>query len=190
MNYPTGPGLSFGYDGYGRLGAVYSNLGGTWATLADSFLYEPATARRYAWRFGNQLPRLVTLDNDGRVTQLASASVHNLGFGYTNVDTVSSRGDPLYGFSASFAYDAVDRLATVASSGDAQSFGYDQVGNRIAQSRQGASYGLTLAAGSNRFTSLSGPGLTRNFGFDGAGNVVLESRSDGTRTIPTTPSTA
>jgi YD repeat-containing protein len=78
MTYPTGLALGYGYDGYGRLSSVTSNLGGTWATLADSFLYEPSTQRRYAWRFGNNLPKLITLDTDGRISQLASANVHSL----------------------------------------------------------------------------------------------------------------
>ena len=181
MNYPTGLGLTYAYDGYGRLSSVSSNLGGAWATGADSFLYEPATDRRYAWRFGNNLPRLVTLDTEGRVTQLASANVHSLGLGWSNVNTINSRTDPLYGGSASYAYDALDRLVTVSSASDPQTFGYDQVGNRTAQSRQGWGYGMTLDPASNRIASWTTPGLTRSFGFDGAGNVVSESRSDGTR---------
>lgn len=40
----------------GRLTRVASSLTGPWATLADNFLYQPATERRYAWRFGNGLP--------------------------------------------------------------------------------------------------------------------------------------
>ena len=96
MSYPTGLSLGYTYDAYGRLSAVFSNLGGTWGTLADSFLYQPATNRRYAWRFGNNLPKLVTLDTDGRITQLASGGVHNLGFGYSNVDTLTSRSDGFY----------------------------------------------------------------------------------------------
>jgi YD repeat-containing protein len=62
MTYPNGEALQYGYDGYGRLASVSRNAGGTWVSLADNFLYEPATDRRYAWRYGNGLARLVSLD--------------------------------------------------------------------------------------------------------------------------------
>lgn len=120
MSYPTGLTLNYAYDGYGRLSTVTSNLGGAWATLGDSFLYQPATQRRYGWRLGNGLPRLVTLDTNGRVTQLASGSAHSLSYAYTNVDTVLSRTDNAYpSQSASYVHDTVDRLTTVSSSNDA-----------------------------------------------------------------------
>ena len=68
MSYPDGLTLSYGYDGYGRLASVRSNLGGTWATLADGFLYQPATDQRYAWRFGSgrglRCPRPRTVRGD------------------------------------------------------------------------------------------------------------------------------
>ena len=182
MSYPTGLALTIGYDAYGRVSGVYSNVGGTFATLADSFLYQPAYDTGYAWRFGNNLPKLVTLDTDGRISQLASASAHNVSFGYSNVNTVAARTDSVYAsLSSTYAYDAVDRLSSVGSSSDAQSFGYDTVGNRNAQSRQGAAYGHTIDGASNRLSAFSTPGLSRSFGYDAAGNLKTESRSDGTR---------
>jgi len=183
MAYPNGLTLGYGYDAYSRLVNVTSNLGGTWATLADSFLYQPATEGRYAWRFGNNLPRLVTLDADGRITQLASGSAHSLSLGYSNVNTLSSLTDNAYpALNASFGYDAADRLTSVSRSSDAQSFGVDTAGNRMSHTRQGASYSLTLDPASNRLTSWSGAGQSRSFGYDAVGNVQSESRSDGTRT--------
>lgn len=181
ISYPTGLNLSLGYDAYGRLSGVYSNLGGTWSTIADTFLYEPATDRRYAWRFGNGLPRLITLDTDGRIAQLAGGGAQNVSLGYSNVETVSSRTDSLFpSLSASYGYDPVDRLTSVSAT-DSQSFGYDSVGNRTAQTRQGAGYGITIDAASNRLSAWSAPGLSRTFGYDAAGNLRSESRSDGTR---------
>lgn len=182
MGYPNGLTLGYGYDSYGRLSSVTSNLGGTWSTLADSFLYQPATDLRYAWRFGNNLPRLVTLDTDGRISQLASGGVHNLGLGYSNVNNVSSLNDNAYpALNASFGYDPVDRLTSVSRSGDAQGFGLDLVGNRTAHARQGASYTLALDPQRNRVTSWSGAGQWRNFIYDNAGNLQSESRHDGSR---------
>ena len=158
-----------------------SNLGGTWATLADSFLYQPATERRYAWRFGNGLPRLVTLDTDGRVAQLSSGGAHSLGFGYFNVNTISSITDNVYSSqSASFGYDANDRLASVSRSGDAQGFTWDLVGNRTSQQRAGQSWSYAVTSQSNRVSSIGGSS-SRSFGYDAVGNLASESGSNGSR---------
>ena len=182
MSYPTGVSLTYSYDGYGRLAGVSSNLGGASATLADSFLYEPATDRPYAWRFGNGLPRLITLDTDGRIAQLASQGAHNLSLGYTNVDTLQTKTDNVYpSQSANYAHDSVDRLTTVSSNGDPQSFTVDGVANRTGQTRQGLGYTFTLDPASNRLSAWSGNGQWRNFGYDAAGNLKTESRHDGSR---------
>ena len=182
MTYPTtGLVLGYGYDSYGRLSSITSNIGGTWAIIADSFLYEPATQRRYAWRFGNNLPNLITLDTDGRVSQLASGGARNLSFGYTSVDTLLSKTDNAYGDNASYGYDAADRLQTVTSSSDPQSLNWDGVGNRTAQSRQGSAYSFSLSPSNNQLSSWSGAGLARSFTYNASGNLTGESRSDGTR---------
>jgi RHS repeat-associated protein len=182
MTYPTGLSLTYGYDGYGRLATVTSNLGGASSTLADSFLYEPATDKRYAWRFGNGLPRLVTFDSDSRVVQLSSQGAHSLSLSFTTVDTLQTKTDNVYASqSASYVHDSVDRLTTISSSGDAQSFVVDRVANRTSQTRQGVSYSFGVDAVSNRLSSWSGGGQWRNFGYDAAGNLKTESRHDGSR---------
>ena len=189
MVYPTGLTISYGYDSSGRLSVITSNLGGTWATLANSFLYQPATDQRYAWRFGNGLPRLVTFDTDGRVQQLASAGKHGLTYGYHMVDTVASLTDNVYPtLTASYGYDAVDRLASVSRSGDSQSFSWDGVGNRTAQSREAeGSYNFALESQSNRLASWSGGGKWRNFGYNATGNLASETRADGSRSYTYDP---
>jgi RHS repeat-associated protein len=182
LAYPNGVTLGYQYDAYGRLARVTSNLAGTWATLADSFLYQPASESVYAWRFANNLPNLVTWDTDGRIANLASASTHNLTLGYSNVNTVASLTDNAYPTqSASFGYDLADRLTTVSRSGDTQSFAIDQVGNRTAHIRQGLSYSLAIDSQSNRVTAWSGAGQWRSMGYDAVGNLKSESRSDGSR---------
>ena len=182
MGYPNGFSMTYFYDTVGRLSRIASNLGGTWATLADSFLYQPATDQRYAWRFGNGLSRMVTLDTDGRVAQLASPNVHSLSYGYANTNTVSALTDNVYtSLSASFGYDPNDRVNAVTRSGDAQSFGWDLLGNRTSQTRQGVSYSQVIFPQSNRTSGWSGGGAWRDFGYDAMGNFTNEGRSDGTR---------
>ena len=60
MSYPTGVVINYQYDGVGRIASITSSQG-AWSTIADSFLYQPVSGQRYAWRFGNNKPRKVTL---------------------------------------------------------------------------------------------------------------------------------
>jgi RHS repeat-associated protein len=182
MTYPTGLQLTYGYDAYGRMNRIFSSLGGTWATLADSMLYQPATQRRYAWRFGNGLPRLVTLDTDGRVSALSSTGRHGLSFSYHNTGTMASLTDALYpSLNASVGYDANDRLTSVSRSGDVQTFAWDKADNRSGHSRQGQAFTMTLDVNSHQIAAWSGGGQFRNFGYDALGNLASESRHDGSR---------
>ncbi|MEO7576995.1 MAG: RHS repeat-associated core domain-containing protein, partial [Massilia sp.] len=183
MRYPSGLELGYDYDGYGRLSAARSNLGGAWSTLADSFLYQPATDAMYAWRFGNGLARMATFDADGDLAQLASPGAHRLGFEYRKTGTLARMTDALHPeLSAAYGYDAADRLGDVARTGDAQSIQWDLTGNRLRHSRDSAGeFTYTLDAASNRLNAWSGGGQSRNFRYDKVGNVVGETRQDGER---------
>jgi RHS repeat-associated protein len=183
MTYPTGLTVYYNYDAYGRISSLTSNLGGNSTTLADSFLYQPATDARYAWRFGNGMPRLITLDEDGRLQRISTPGKHDLTLGYTSTDTISTLTDNVYSaLNTGFGYDAVDRLAWANRVGDGQNFQWDLVGNRSTQGRENeGGYTFNMDAQSNRLQSWSGAGKWRVFGFDAVGNVTGESRYDGTR---------
>jgi RHS repeat-associated protein len=172
MGYPSGLSLTYVYDAYGRLSRVASNVAG-WATLADSFLYQPATEQRYAWRFGNNLPRTHTQDSDGRLTALFSSGTQNMSYGWTTTNTLASITDSVVtAQSSSFGYDANDRLSAVTKSGDNQGFTLDKVGNRTAQSRAASSWSLGLSPSSNRVLSVG----SRAFGYDAVGNLSTDSQ--------------
>jgi RHS repeat-associated protein len=182
LTYPTGLVLTYHYDSYGRLSSITSNLGGAWTTIADSFQYQPATDTLYAWRFGNNLPRMLTLDSDGRPQQISTPGKHDLTFGFNNVDELSSVTDNVYSLNTALNYDETGRLTFADRSGDQQTFTLDKVGNRVAQTRENqGSYTFTLDNQSNRLALWSGAGHWRSFGFDAVGNVATESRDDGTR---------
>ncbi len=181
MSYPTGLSLSIGYDASGRLATVSSNHAGGWTTIANNFLYQPATDALYAWRFGNGLPRMVTMDHDGRIQQLQSPSVHNVSYGFDAASNLQQLTDNVYGDqTSSFGYDSNQRLSAVAKSGDNQSLGVDVADNRTSLVRAGSSASYTLASSSNRLTNVSGTNF-RSLSYDTIGNVASETRWDGSR---------
>ena len=183
MGHPSGIALTYSYDHWGSLKHIGSSLAGIWGTLADEFLYQPATGRPYAWRFGNALTRLVTLDTDARIAQLASPNAHRLGFGYNNTDTVATLTDAIYpALNATFGYDNTDRLATVTRSGDAQAFVWDKSGNRTSHTRQGAGNVYASSTTSNRLASISGA-QPRTFHYDYVGNLYIDEGPGGRRTF-------
>ncbi|KNZ32430.1 MAG: hypothetical protein AD742_11775 [Methylibium sp. NZG] len=182
MTYPTGLSLSYSYDILGRISSISGLINGSWQTLANGFLYQPATSRRYAWRHGNGVARLVTLDTDGRVSRLYSSGAQDVYYGFNKTNTIRSIAETATpSLNATLAYDANDRLTSVTRSGDNQAFGVDTVSNRTSHTRQGASYTLTRDTASNRLAAWSGAGQSRSFGYDPVGNLQSESRHDGSR---------
>ncbi|MEO6277528.1 RHS repeat-associated core domain-containing protein [Roseateles sp.] len=176
MSYPDGQSLTFQYDSYGRLSTVLGNAGNGGFVVADSMLYQPASNQRYAWRFGNGLPRLYTQDADRRLTQLNGGTVHGLQFGYTpTLDTLASINDTVYGSSesSSLGYDAQDRLNNVLRNGANQGFGLDASSNRQTHVLNGTTYTYVMDPASNRLVSVTGSnGGTRSFSYDAAGNMT------------------
>jgi RHS repeat-associated protein len=70
----------------------------------------------------------------------------------------------------SFGYDGLGRLVSVVSASSSWSITYDANGNRTGVTLNGTPSGYTVAATSNRLTSVSNP--TRSFVYDSAGNTT------------------
>jgi RHS repeat-associated protein len=174
--HANGVQFSYSYDIAGRVASIGSNVSG-WATVADNFRYQPATDARFAWRFGNNLPRSRTFDTDGRLARLHGHNVHDVSYGWYNTDTIQTLTDNLVSVqSASFSYDPNDRLNGMTKSGANQGILWDKTGNRTSHTVNGASSTYNTPLSSNRLSSTSGA-TSRSFGYDGAGrgNIVSDS---------------
>jgi RHS repeat-associated protein len=177
MTYPNGWILSYGHDFYGRPSSINGSFGAARTLLADSFLYQPATMRRYAWRFGNGRSRSLTFDADNRMTQIFGWGVQNMILEYNVTHTIRSTTDYSgFGQSASYTYDAVDRLTSVTRSGDNQTFRWNSSGDRESQMREGVTYGYTFPAPNHRLRGITG-GALRGYQYDLAGNLIEEAGS-------------
>ncbi len=188
MSYPSGLQLQYGYDAIGRLNRVSHNIGGAWTPIVDSFLYQPATGRSYAWRHAaSNRARLMSLDTDGRLSALESTDTHKLSVDYNNTDTIWRISDLIYaGQTTQYGYDANDRVTGAATGAASNSFAWDTAGNRSSQTVSGASLSHVSDSRSNRLTAVSG-GQWRNFGYDAVGNLTSEARWDGSRSYAYDP---
>lgn len=175
MTYPSGLTLTYGYDAYGQLMQVSSNLSGVWSTLADSFLYQPVSGMPYAWRFANNRPRMLTYDNDGRLARIDSTTaVQQMDIGYDLGDRIHTRSNNLdTSKSATYGYDGTSRLTSASRPAGGESFTWDLVGNRTTHNSPSGNYNLVMDTQSNRLSRWStvANDQYRNFSYDAVGNL-------------------
>ena len=181
IHYPSGTRTFYSYDAYGRVSELLTNATGVWTKLVDSVLYQPASGQPHAWRYGNNLPRSVTLDADGRITRI-SGNVENVEYRHNSTNQIIAMIDSgNEHMTQGIDYDAADRVGLVTRRIDYQSFAWDQAGNRTGQARKGSNYSFVLDSGSNRLASWSGNGEFRQFSYNPVGTLASESRHDGSR---------
>jgi RHS repeat-associated protein len=175
MSYPNAMVLRYGYDSHGRLERITSNIGNGWATIADSFIYQPATDKRFGWRFGSGRLRSFGHSPDGQLQLIWGWGAQYQNYWYNNTEQIAVFDDHAWAGRAwpvqtsSFGYDAQDRLSTVTRAGEDQAFSFDATGNRLTQVRRGAAANLSIDTASNRLLSVSGSD-PRSYEHDALGN--------------------
>ncbi|MFC5473998.1 RHS repeat-associated core domain-containing protein [Paraherbaspirillum soli] len=80
-------------------------------------------------------------------------------------------------YNQGYGYDNLDRLTSVTGSSGAnnQSFQYDASGNRIQATFGGSTYADIIAANSNRLSAIAGSAPPKNISYDAAGNLISDS---------------
>jgi len=192
LTYPTGVKLKYAYDATSKRLASIKRMDGATSTLAESFLYQPGSGVPHAWKFGNTLARVITLDTDGRVADLKSVksagNAHKLGFSFHNDNTISGLTDGVYSAMSTgtgvngINYDQSVRVAAVGRPSDTQAFVWDDTGNRTSHTRQGVNFTYVTDTQSNQLNAWSSATQSRSFIYDDAGNLTSETRNDGNRT--------
>lgn len=180
MTYPNNVVLTYTYDAYGRQSGVNSNIANA-PVLLRGALRQPATDALYGWRFGNGLSRLLSFDEDSRLTKINSGAVYHLDYGYaTNGQYIAGITDNVYGNQNQvFGYDANYRVAAVSRPDDSQTIIWDKADNWTNATRSGVGDStVTLDPARNRIMSVAGYN-GRTYTYDAIGNV----RTDGIRTI-------
>jgi RHS repeat-associated protein len=127
------------------------------------------------WRWGNGTLSARTYDQDGRVSQIDSQEFYTLAYdaadritGITNTNNAAQ--------SWSYGYDSRDRLTSASKTGTTLGWSYDANGNRTAQT--GPAQTHTIAATSNRLSSLTGT-PARTYSYTAAGQVLSSGTAAG-----------
>ncbi len=185
LTYPSGLYLTLGYASDGTLNSINSSDG---KVIASGLTHNPAgqlTNYTMGLAGGNVNATLGYSAQNLLLQSITYASQSNtlfgLGYGYTqnggNNSQITSIVDYVQtGRSATFGYDALNRLTSYSTAGsssypaNSMSWTYDRYGNRLTQVRNGSVQTLTPMSTSNRLSGL---------GYDANGNNT----NDGTYSL-------
>jgi len=169
--YPDGNQAIYSYS-QGVVSGITLNVGGTSVTGASAITYRPMNTGMSSWTSSNGVVNTLSYDTDGRLTGIGAGSVQSLGFSYDTADRIVGITNGIDGsMNQNFGYDDESRLVSVYSGADIQSFQYDLNGNRLVQSRNGASLTYTTSTTSNQLTGLSGAN-SASYGYTPQGNTT------------------
>jgi RHS repeat-associated protein len=169
--YPSGRTVDYSFDGLGRIRQIDTTFGGLTQSVVANVAYQPFGAVT-GFTFGNAQSVSRVLDLDGRVSSYPIGTlIRNLT--YDNASRISAFSHTNSALDHSFLYDNLDRLTGWSTASTSQSYSYDAVGNRTAQTIDGNSYLLSYAATSNRLVSSQFP-IPFNYQYDEAGNTTQD----------------
>lgn len=193
LTYPSGARIDYDYDAAGRIKGLTLSASRSSTPLLTEISYNDF-GRINGWNFGNasQGSRISReYDLDGRLTRYPLGDANAGGIIRTLTYDAASRvrnmrhsgQSDAARLDQSFEYDNLHRLTQYTASGQSQTFGYDDNGNRIRLQQGSASYPNRIDPASNRLQSVSGPGDILNFSYDAEGNP----QSDGMRSYEFAP---
>lgn len=169
--YPDGNQALYSYTD-GAVSQVNLQVGSYLVTGVNGIVYRPMDLAMSNWTSYNGLTNTIAYDNDLRPTSISVPGIQSLGFTYDNADRINTITNGIDGtMSQTLGYDELNRLKTVSSTADNESFNYDADGNRASGVVNGVSTTYTTPSTSNRLGSTSG-GMSASYGYDAQGNLT------------------
>ncbi|TBW48869.1 hypothetical protein EZI54_20690 [Marinobacter halodurans] len=159
LTYPSGAVAEYHYD-RDRLESVSVNG----QTLLGGVEYAPFGPIS-GWAWGNGLSMNRAFDNNGRISNLKTATNESRNFEYDALGNIVSI---LGNDEQHFEYDAENRLKVALSSDFSLGYDYDANGNRTWETVDGAENELTYSPESNVLKTVGGIA----YSYDGRGNTV------------------
>lgn len=170
MTWPDGRTVTYTPNPNGQPLAAVTAKSGAGKTLAEGAAYKPFGPLS-GFDMGNGMEVRKTFDQDYRLKTLAAGSVMNLSYiHYMNgmIREITNVLDPAR--SQFFTYDDLGRLKTANGVYGRMAWTYDNVGNRLTESRNGITESYAYKTGTNIIESVDGA-LDKTFVHDANGNI-------------------
>jgi len=168
VTYPDGNVASYDYT-RGAVADVRLQIGASSMYAASSVVYRPMDLAMSSWTSSNGLASGIGYDSDLRPTGISVPNMESLAFAYDLANRITHITNGINAsLTQSLTYDAVDRLTTIASTADNESYTYDANGNRTHKVLNGHAISITIASNSNRLLVSGGT----TYGYDADGNVL------------------
>lgn len=168
--YPSGRRIDYTHDALGRISQIQFTENGQAKLLASNIQYQPFGGVK---SFTNGAGQVYNrgFDQDGRIVSYSLGGQTWL-VGYDAASRISYQTDAGNAANtASYGYDAADRLTGGILPATTLGYAYDATGNRTSQTIGGTTRNYTTSPTSNRLTAIdSGP--PKSYTFDANGSIT------------------
>lgn len=175
--YPSDRRLTYATDSEGRIANIntQTSQGSDHQTLADQIQYLPFGPAK-SYRYGSGLKTTHEYDLDYRLNRIDVQNTNallsrNYFYDVTN-NVIGIQDNVSNAKSQSFEYDLVDRLTGAEGVYGRLGYLYDDVGNRLSETRDQVTDAYDYSPDSNRLTLVQQAEGTRDFEYDAAGNMT------------------
>jgi YD repeat-containing protein len=154
ITYPSGKRIDYSRDSQGRINNVQLTDNGQIKTIASQIQYHPfGGIKSYLTGSGQTITR--SQDQDGRTTRYTlGSSTWQIGYDAASRITYQTDGANAAN-TATYGYDALDRLTQAILPTTTVGYAYDPNGNRTGQTIGGTSTLAQISAASNRLSALN-----------------------------------
>ena len=175
VTYPSGRRIDYTHDGLGRISQIQLTDNGQVKVLASAIQYQPFGGVKSFMNGANQTITR-SFDQDGRIASYSLGGQTWL-VGYDAASRITFQTDAGNAANtASYGYDAADRLTGAVLPATTLGYAYDATGNRTSQTVGGTTRTYTTAPTSNRLTAIdSGP--PKSYTFDANGAITGDGQS-------------
>lgn len=173
LTYPGGKRIDYALNAVGQVSEVrLTDLAGQVTTIATDIAYHPFGGLKQLTNGAGQLLEWAQ-DADGRpVSYVLGGQTWQLGYDAASRIIFQTKLDDA-AQTATYGYDALDRLTQAVGPTTTHTYDYDATGNRTSQTSGAATRSYTIDAASNRLVSIAGSD-PRGYAYDANGSMTAD----------------
>ncbi|MBW2602380.1 MAG: RHS repeat protein, partial [Deltaproteobacteria bacterium] len=172
MTFPDGRTVTYTLDATGRVTTVTTTKESVTSTVAENISYLPFGPLQ-SMTYGNGTAITNAYDQLYRLTNLGSGTVQNLTYALDPVGNITGITNNLDATrNQTFGYDDLYRLTSATGLYGVMGYTYDNVGNRLTKTLDGATNTYGYQNGTNRLSAITGANPA-TFTLDANGNTTV-----------------